>query len=180
MWPVLIRSVLIIWMLAISLSALALEKTSQINGVWSGTIGERKILACFISNDNSDYTNETGYFYLHLAQIIQLRPDPEHPNRWLEGDRTKTTGVWEIKEQNDSITGYWSNLLTDSDSQTLPILLKRFKSLSSDHSTSCDPESSVFNPAAHSEKILIGKKFVLMGNTIGCYPLPTQQSHHSN
>lgn len=123
------------------------------NGIWTGTIGDNKVMACFMRDNDPAHTNESAYFYLRYSKLISLAPDPESNVLWLEGDSKSPSGIWKINVQHDRITGSWAN---PENTKTLPILLKRFKSISSDHSTSCSTESSVFGPEAYAKKIVSG------------------------
>ena len=151
-----------IMLLASSLTASAMvtENASPENGVWTGTIGSSKVMACFMRDNNPAHTNQSAYFYLRYSKLISLIPDPDSKTLWVEGDNKNPSGIWKINVQHDRITGNWSNL---AKTKTLPIFLNRFKSISSDNSSSCSPESSVFDPVAYSEKIVSGEEKTFNG-----------------
>jgi hypothetical protein len=147
---------------SLTASAMVSDKAYPENGVWTGTIGDRKVMACFMRDYNPAHTNQSAYFYLRYSKLISLVPDPDSNALWLEGDSKSPSGIWKINVQHDRITGNWSNF---AKTKTLPILLNRFKSISSDHSSSCSPESSVFGPDAYSEKIAFGEGKTLNGRS---------------
>lgn len=141
-------------------SAIGSDKASPENGIWTGTIGNSKVVACFMRGNGPASAILSEYFYLRYSKMIPLIPAPDSNALWLEGDGKNPSGIWKINVQHDRITGNWSNL---EKTKSLPILLDRFKSISSDHSSDCNPEYSVFNPIVFSEKITLGEEKNLNG-----------------
>ncbi len=148
-------------LLILGLPALALDADDALpeNGIWTGVIGDSKVMACFQRDDDPAHTNRSGYFYLRYSKLIPLASDHGTKNTWLEGDIKMPTGIWTIHAQHDKITGNWSNLAKTKKS---PILLNRFKSISSNYSSgACSPED-MFDPVVYSqvlsEKITFGEE----------------------
>lgn len=137
-----------------STSASGPDKTPPANGIWAGAIGDSKVMACFMRDDDPARTNQSAYFYLRYSKPISLIPDPAKKTIWFEGNIKNPTGIWTIKVQGDQITGNWSNF---AKTKTLPISLSRFKSISSNDASSCSPGLSVFDPVVYphvrSEKV---------------------------
>lgn len=135
---------------SLAASASGSNNVSPEQGVWTGTIGDGKVMACFMRDDDPAHTNQSAYFYLRYSKPISLIPDPNNKNSWFEGDIKNSTGVWSISVLHDRITGNWSN---PTKTKSLPIQLTRFKSISSNHSSisSCSPELGVFNPAVYPQ-----------------------------
>lgn len=144
-------------------SASGSDKAPPENGIWTGTIGANKVMACFMRNDPA-HTNQSAYFHLRYSKPISLIPDPAKRALWFEDNVKNPSGVWTIKVQGDQIIGNWSNF---EKTRTLPISLSRFKSISSSNASSCDPELGVFEPAVYSkvltEKVARGSEGTING-----------------
>jgi len=137
----------------VSAFAFAVQREVPENGIWTGVVGESKVVACFYrSTERTDHT-QSAYFYSRYAKMIALHPDGHRKNRWIEGDGKKQTGTWDIQVQQDSITGNWSNV---AKSKTLPIALERFVALSPNIGSGCDAESSVFSPPVFTTALVPG------------------------
>ena len=133
------------------------------NGIWTGTIGDSKVMACFQRDVNPAY-DQAAYFYLRYGKRIPLAPVQSSKTSWLEGDSKSPSGIWIINVQQDQIWGNWSNA---AKTKSLPILLNRFKSISSDHSQTCSPHEDTFSPVVYkqslSEKITRGDEQTFNG-----------------
>lgn len=144
---------------SLTASASGFGNASPESGVWTGTIGDSKVMACFMRDDDPPRANRSAYFYLRHSKLISLIPDPDKKTLWFESNVKTPTGIWNINVQHDRITGHWSNSVTG---KTLVILLKRFRSFSSEHSPSCDPETDLFDPVVYpqvlSEKVAFGEE----------------------
>jgi hypothetical protein len=143
----------------LTVSTLAADKAPPENGTWTGTIGNNNVMACFM-RDGSTQTKQAEYFYLRYSKPIALVPDPGNQTLWFEDNIKDPTGIWTINVQDDRITGTWSN---PAKTKALPISLNRFKTISSDYSsTTCSPEFDIFNPVAYpqvlEEKIELSKE----------------------
>lgn len=84
-------------------------------GVWSGSIGTKAIVACF--NEGSRWTSYASYYYVdHLKPIALATRDTD--SFWHEQDNT---GSWELSAPaNGMVLGTWSHPKTQ---KTLPIKL---------------------------------------------------------
>lgn len=151
-------------LLTFSLSATtaAPVKAPPENGAWTGTIGDSKVMTCFMSSDDADHTNTSAYFYLRHFKLIRLTPDQSSKNTWLEGNPNSPTGIWTFDVQPNRITGTWTN---PQKTRTLPIVLDRFKSIMSSYVTQCPYEvfGSNAQPQTHPEKITASKEKTLNG-----------------
>ena len=143
-------------------SAFSSENISPENGIWTGTIGNSKVTACFQRDDDPAHTNQSAYFYNRYSKLITLAPDLQNGSLWLEGNKQNPTGIWEVKVVGDLITGQWSN---QARTHKLAISLSRFESISTDSSPDCDPLYGVFNPKVLTEKINLGKEQVFNGKS---------------
>jgi len=145
-------------------SASGSDKAPPENGIWTGAIGDSKVMACFMRDDDPAHVNQSAYFYLRHSKLISLIPDPAKKTLWFEGNIKDPTGIWTIKVQGDQITGNWSNL---AKTRILPISLTRFKSISSDNVSNCSPDLGVFDPVVYSqvaaEKVLFGGEQTVSG-----------------
>lgn len=155
-----------VWLLTISLttSAIGSAKENPEKGIWTGTIGNSKVMACLKRSDNPEDPNESAYFYLRYAKPIPLIPHPGKKTSWMENDIKNPSGIWTISIQNNQITGNWSN---PAKTRTLPILLDRFITISSLQNLLCNQDLSVFNPAIYpqllSEKVTFGPEKTFNG-----------------
>ncbi len=129
------------------------QLTNPENGLWTGTIGNQEVVACFFHFDLPQYSNESGYFYVRHAQRIALEPRRENANVWLEGDAQSPTGMWTFNNRHgDVLQGTWSDA---AGNKSVPIRLKRFKTLSlgeaGSFSNGCNSEyDPVFNAAMNA------------------------------
>jgi hypothetical protein len=83
-------------------------------GVWSGTVGTKSIIACF--NKGSPWTAYGSYYYIDYLTPIVLHTR-EKDSYWHEGD----TVLWELTTPvNGHLAGTWRNGKTG---KTLPISL---------------------------------------------------------
>jgi len=140
------------------------------NGIWTGTIGNQEVMACFFHFENPNYENKSGYFYLRHSQLIPLAPRPENTKIWYEDNSQTPTGLWTINERHgDLLQGNWSDA---TGSHILPIRLKRFKTLSMGDPTSsiigCNPEvvklvNAAINTRVQKEKISFDKALTFDG-----------------
>ncbi len=129
------------------------QLASPENGLWTGTIGNQEVVACFFHFDLPQYSNDSGYFYVRHAQRIALEPRRENANVWLEGDSQSPTGMWTLNDRHgDLLQGTWSDA---AGNKSVPIRLKRFKTLSrgeaGSFSNGCSSEyDPVFNAAINA------------------------------
>ncbi len=139
------------------------QLASPENGLWTGTIGNQEVVACFFHFDLPQYSNESGYFYVRHAQRIALEPRRESSNVWSEGDSQSPTGIWKFNDRHgDLLLGTWSDV---AGKKSVPIRLKRFKTLSmgdpGSFSDSCSPEYGILNAAMYARiqaaKVTVGK-----------------------
>lgn len=100
-------------------------------GVWSGTIGTKAIIACF--NEGSSWTSYASYYYVdYLKPIVLTTIDTD--SFWHE---EKDTGLWELSAPaNGAVVGTWSNPKTK---KNLPIKLGFVDG--SDDKTACARDS---------------------------------------
>jgi hypothetical protein len=84
-------------------------------GVWSGSIGTKTIIACF--NEGSRWTSYASYYYVdHLKPIVLTTRDTD--SFWHEEN---DTGLWELSAPaNGIVVGTWRHPKTQ---KTLPIKL---------------------------------------------------------
>lgn len=149
---------------SLAASASGSDKAPPENGIWAGAIGDSKVMACFMRDDDPAHTNQSAYFYVRYSKPISLIPDPAKKTLWFEGNIKNPSGIWTIKAQGDQITGNWSNF---SKTKTLPISLNRVKSISSDNASSCSPDLGIFDPVVYpqvlSEKVAFGGEQTVNG-----------------
>ncbi|WP_437182049.1 hypothetical protein [Pseudomonas xanthosomatis] len=108
-------------MLRVALAGLALSVTAgpagastELAGVWHGTLGKSAITACF----NTD-TESGSYYYQRFLAPIRLAPKAAGEPWAEEGD----TGLWQLNApQGDSLTGTWSKA---KGGKALPVALTR-------------------------------------------------------
>ncbi len=118
------------FLLMLLMPSTVLAGAASPQGVWSGTIGTKAIVACF--NKGSPWTAYGSYYYLdHLIPIaLHTR---EKDSYWHEGD----TGTWELTAPlNGPIVGTWRNGKTG---KALPISLTLVDS--KDDETACAQDS---------------------------------------
>jgi hypothetical protein len=112
--------------------ALAASDLEAMHGVWSGTIGNLPVQACY---DAGDYSNKGKYFYLRRLSTIPLRADEKKPGELTEGwADTKGVARWRMTAiAKDRAEGTWTG-----NGRTLPIRLARlpFKT-SEEFGTAC-------------------------------------------
>jgi hypothetical protein len=107
-----VRRLLFVLLQLIPFAALAGAASPQ--GVWSGTVGAKAIVACF--NKGSPWTAYGSYYYIDYLTPIPLHTQ-EEDTVWHEGDTAK----WELTAQvNGVILGTWRNEKTG---KALPISL---------------------------------------------------------
>ncbi|QBF26741.1 hypothetical protein EXN22_13925 [Pseudomonas tructae] len=75
--------------------------SSELAGVWTGTLGKARITACF----NAAPDSNGSYYYQRFLSPIQLtRENADEP--WIEDGNT---GLWQLDTpQGDTLTGTWS------------------------------------------------------------------------
>ncbi len=115
-------------------------------GIWSGTLGKNRILACFSPG-------QSAYFYLRHAKLIPLISHPNDKSQWIESDPKHPTGLWAVKAEGNQLRGDWSDT---AKTRSLPIELMRYQTLIPNSDTGCDPELGVFNPDSYA-KVLAEK-----------------------
>ena len=100
-------------------------------GVWSGSIGTKAIIACF--NEGSRWTSYASYYYVdYLKPIVLTTRDTD--SFWHEQN---DTGRWELSAPaNAVVVGTWSHPKTQ---KTLPIKLSFVDG--SDDKTACARDS---------------------------------------
>lgn len=113
-------------------AALAAPDLETLQGVWSGTIGNLPVHACY---DAGEYSNQGKYFYLRRLGTIPLRADEKQPGELTEGwAETKGVARWRMTAiAKDRAEGVWTG-----NGRTLPIRLTRvpFKT-SEEFGTAC-------------------------------------------
>lgn len=108
-----IRLRLFLLMQFLPLTVLAGAASPQ--GVWSGTVGKKAVIACF--NKGSTWTAYGSYYYIDYLTPIALHTQEEDDSYWHEGD----TGKWKLTTPvNGAIMGTWRNEKTG---KTFPINL---------------------------------------------------------
>jgi alpha-tubulin suppressor-like RCC1 family protein len=89
-------------------------------GVWKGTIGDLKIIACF------DRSFDSGYYYLRHFRDIPLFDLDKQKLTWGEGSQEQQTGTWRLKPVGEErLEGEWSDA---KGARRLPIVLTRLYS----------------------------------------------------
>jgi hypothetical protein len=112
--------------------ALAAPDLKAMHGVWSGTIGNLPVQACY---EAGDYSNEGKYFYLRRLGTIPLRADDEKAGELTEGwADTKGVARWRMTAiTKDRAEGSWTG-----NGRTLPIRLTRLPfTTSEEFNTAC-------------------------------------------
>lgn len=118
--------------LILSIPALACAAPKSPQGVWSGTLGTKAIVACF--NEVSRWTSYASYYYVDHSKPITLTSG-DRDAFWHESD--DDTGLWDLSAPaNGVIVGTWSHPKTR---KTLPIKLGYVDG--SDDKTACARDS---------------------------------------
>lgn len=111
--PTLIQGLLCASFLAASLPASA--HAGAPSGVWSGSVGSQKIMACF------DSSGEAAYYYLKHYKTIALSPVEQKSLAWTEGRDDVISGNWQLRAAApERLEGDWSD-----GKRSLPIVLRR-------------------------------------------------------
>lgn len=99
-------------LIAVSLLIPAVVCASPVppQGVWSGSIGTKAIIACF--NEGSRWTSYASYYYVdHLKPIVLTTRDTD--SFWHEEN---DTGLWELSAPvNGVVVGTWRHPKTQKD-----------------------------------------------------------------
>ncbi|MDC8756160.1 hypothetical protein [Janthinobacterium fluminis] len=86
-------------------------------GVWTGSLGGQKIVACF------SRSGEAAYYYVKHFRNIDLNGADDGSAAWTEGRDYEATGRWQLRSvAPERMEGDWSEV---KGKRTLPILLSR-------------------------------------------------------
>jgi alpha-tubulin suppressor-like RCC1 family protein len=89
-------------------------------GVWKGTIGDLKIVACF------DRSFDSGYYYMRHFRDIPLFDLDKQKLTWGEGSQEQSTATWRLKViSEERLEGEWSDA---KGTRRLPMVLTRLYS----------------------------------------------------
>lgn len=119
---------------------------SPMVGVWSGTIGDASITACF--QENYDDVVKSGSYYYHRDWIPtslyrESNAIGEVGSIWKAAEWHLPNVIWRIDSiSTDQINGTWSN---EDQPEELPIRLKRLVPYAQDDPKTCG--SSAYNDA---------------------------------
>ena len=126
------RLVIGLFGLLLAQTAHAAPDLKAMHGVWSGTIGNLPVQACY---NASDYTNDGRYFYLNRLSTIPLISDTKKPGELTEGwPDQKKVARWRIGSITaNGVEGAWTG-----NGRTLPIRLTRMRfAVSEDSDSPC-------------------------------------------
>ena len=116
----LLQSLLCAFFIAASLPAAASSDAGQLaarTGVWGGSVGKQKILACF------DRSDDASYYYLKHFKTIPLSAVDGKDLAWAEGRGDTPTGHWSLRAvAPDRLEGEWSD---PKGQRKAPIVLTR-------------------------------------------------------
>jgi hypothetical protein len=126
-------------------------------GVWKGTIGSARVVACLTPATNQP----ASYYYTQHRTSIPLYAPADGGDVWHEGTPDNPKGQWKIASVTATdITGTWS----DGQARSLPLKLSRIARVGPPYGDECDSEGSdgfsAFNksrvddevPSIHTEK----------------------------
>lgn len=112
--------------LLLAQNAQAAPDLKVMHGLWSGTIGNLPVQACY---DAGEYSTDGKYFYMRRLSTIPLMPDKKVPGELTEGwADTKGVARWRMNTiTKNRAEGVWTG-----NGRTLPILLIRLPFATSD------------------------------------------------
>ena len=151
-----IRSSIGLIFTAIILLSSATQSVGQPNfdGAWSGTIGNKRVMACIVSSGGSTYyyVNESSEIPLEFAKSDRL----------IERIHNRTTGNWLLNSpMGNRLTGSWSDA---TGKRSIPIVLNRIEELNvgtfdngmPDQDT-CVRSERYYDPWINAQKVKSGR-----------------------